>query len=82
MVLKRKADLKEPFSLLLQTKASGISSEPRYKSIKQTKNTPKGEEMSTWLQRLEAICRYFAFEKGAYCPNLRLDERLANKTDE
>jgi len=35
-----------------------------------------------WLQRLEAICRYFAFEKGAYCPNLRLDERLANKTDD
>jgi hypothetical protein len=35
-----------------------------------------------WLQRLEAICRYFAFEKGAYCPNLRLEERLANKTDE
>ena len=35
-----------------------------------------------WLQRLEAIARYFAFEKGAYCPNLRLEERLANKTDE
>ena len=37
---------------------------------------------NNWLQRLEAICRYFAFEKGAYCPNLRLEERLANKTDE
>ncbi len=35
-----------------------------------------------WLQRLEYIARYFAFEKGAYCPNLRLEERMANETDE
>ena len=47
-------DLKEPFSLLLQTKASGILSEPRYKSINKTKNTPKGEEMSTWLLGLDS----------------------------
>jgi len=42
----------------------------------------KANKYENWLQRLEAIARYFAFEKGAYCPNLRLDERLENKTDE
>jgi len=35
-----------------------------------------------WLQRLECICRYFAFDKGAFCSNLRLEERMTKKTDE
>jgi hypothetical protein len=37
---------------------------------------------TVWLGRIEYIARYFAFEKGAYWPNLKLEERLANETDE
>ena len=49
---------------------------------KRTKKSFSGAYISEWLHRLESIARYFAFEKGAYCPNLRLEERMASGSDE
>jgi site-specific DNA recombinase len=46
-------DLQKPFSCLLQTQVSEITSEPRISLVNQ-KNTLSGVEMSTWLPGLDS----------------------------
>ena len=52
------------------------------RKTRKSKNTAIRGDIFEWLHRLESIACYFAFENGAYCPNLRLTERLVSGSDE
>ena len=71
---KIELELRKPFdSLMIQQ--VGTQFEKTNKGLSKAK-------FSKWLQRLECICRYFAFDKRAFCSDLRLEERMSKNTDE